>query len=108
MRARLAPLIRYLSNDTHRLRMLPFVHDKSDHVGTYISRGLGHQSYSLMSYPALGNALERTWSPRERAKMYALGMSGLTGAPSDLEGQGRAGVAEGRAPWWLEQGPEVT
>jgi hypothetical protein len=71
--ARPATLICYLSNDPHRLRMLPFVDDKSEDVGTYISQGLGHQSYSPTSDQALRNALEKTWSPRERAKMYALG-----------------------------------
>jgi hypothetical protein len=73
MRARLATLLRYLSNDTDRLRLLPFVDDKSDNVGTFVSQGLGHQSYSPMSDQAIRNALEKTWSPRERAKMYALG-----------------------------------
>jgi hypothetical protein len=57
MRARLAILIRYLSNDTHRLRVLPFADDKSDDVGTSISQGLGHQSYSPTSDQALRDAL---------------------------------------------------
>jgi hypothetical protein len=60
----------------------------------FISQGLGHQSYSPMSDQAIRNALEKTWSPRERVKMYALGCTGHR-ASRHLEGQGRAGMAEG-------------
>jgi hypothetical protein len=47
----------------HRLRMLPFVDDKSDDVGTFTSQGVGHQSYSPTSDHGLRNALGKTWSP---------------------------------------------
>jgi hypothetical protein len=38
MRARLATLIRYLSNDSHRLRMLAFIDDTSDDIATFVIR----------------------------------------------------------------------
>ena len=105
MHARPATLIRCLSNDTHRLRMLPFVDDKSDDVSTFISQALGHQSYSPASDQALRNALEKTWSPRERAKMCALGLSGSPGlvaihkardAPACQKGRRDGGWSSGR------------
>jgi hypothetical protein len=56
--------------------MLPFVDDESDDVGTFISQGLGPQRYSHTSDQAIRNSLDKTWwSPREQAKMYALGIS---------------------------------
>jgi hypothetical protein len=59
--------------------MLPFVDDKSDDVGTFISQWLGHQSYSPASDQALRSDLEKTCSPRQRAKIYTLGTSGPPG-----------------------------
>jgi hypothetical protein len=55
MRARLATPIRYLSNDSHRLRMLAFIDGKSDDVAT---------QQDLVPW---------------RAKMCAPGMSGSPG-----------------------------
>jgi hypothetical protein len=70
-----ATLIRCLSKDSHRLRILAFIHDKSDDVATFVIQGLGHQSNSTTSDQAIRNGLGKFWSPRERAKMYALSMS---------------------------------
>jgi hypothetical protein len=104
----LATLIRYLSNHTHWLRMLPFVDDKSDDVGTFISQGLGHQSYSPTSDQAIRNALEKTWSPRERAKMYALGMPGSPGILAISKAKDAPAWQKAAARWWMEQGPAIT
>jgi hypothetical protein len=49
------------------------------------------QRSGLDGVPA-GGRLDKTWSRR----MYALGMSGLTQARGDAEGQGRPSVAGGR------------
>jgi hypothetical protein len=57
IRARLTTLIRYLSNDSHRLCMLAFVDHKSDDVATCVIQGLGHQSYSTTSDQAIRNGL---------------------------------------------------
>jgi hypothetical protein len=40
--------------------MLPFVDDESNDVGTFISRGLGNQSYSHTSDQAIRNSLDKT------------------------------------------------
>jgi hypothetical protein len=106
MRAPLATLIRYLSNDTHPLRMLPFVDHKSDDLGTFISQGVGHESYSPASDQALLNAIEKTCSPLERARMYALGMSGSAGLLA--KAKDAPARQKGAARWWLEQGPAIT
>jgi len=108
MRARLATLARYLSNDSHRLRMLNFIEDKSDDVATYVVQGLGHLSYSPTSDQAVRNSLEKSWSPRERAKMYALGMSGSPGLLAIAKAKDVPRWQQSAARWWLEQGPAVT
>jgi transcriptional regulator with XRE-family HTH domain len=108
MRARLATLARYLSNDTHRLRMLGLVDDKSDDVATVVIQGLGHLSYSPTSDQAVRNALGKEWSPRERAKMYALGMSGSPGLLAISKAKDAPLWQAAAARWWLEQGPAIT
>jgi hypothetical protein len=96
MRARLVTLIRYLSNDTHRLRMLPFVDDKSDDVGTYISQGLRPPELQPDVRPGAPQRPREDLVAAGAGEDVRVGHVGLTGATSDLEGQGRAGVAEGR------------
>ncbi len=44
IRARLSTLVRYLSDDSHRMRMLTFVEDDSDEVATPMTQGIGHLS----------------------------------------------------------------
>jgi hypothetical protein len=44
-----ATLIRYLSNDSHRLRMLAFIDDKADDVAIFVIQRLGHQSCGKVS-----------------------------------------------------------
>ncbi|MGH3368477.1 MAG: hypothetical protein ACRDPR_00600, partial [Nocardioidaceae bacterium] len=107
VRARAATLARYLSDDTHRLRMLRFVDDADDHVSAALVQGIGHMGFTEFSDQAIRSGLQQAWSPRERAKLYALGM---TGSPS------LSGIARSRhspqwqrvaAQWWLAQGPAV-
>lgn len=40
--------MRYLSTDTHRMRMLTFVDDRSDEVATPMTLGIGHLSLNPM------------------------------------------------------------
>ena len=77
--ARLATLIHYLRNDSHRPRMLAFIDDKADDVATFVIQGLGNQSYSTTSDQAIRNGLGKIWSPREWVKMDAMGRSGSPG-----------------------------
>jgi transcriptional regulator with XRE-family HTH domain len=107
MRGRLATLARYLSNDSHRLRLLTFIDDKSDDVANVVLQSIGHLSFSPTSDQAVRNSLGRTWSPRERAKMYALGMSGSSGLLKLSKFGDSPRWQKAAARWWLEQGPAI-
>jgi hypothetical protein len=85
-------------------RMSAFVDDKVRRR-RHLQR-LGHQSYSPTSDQALRNALGKTWSPRERAKMYALGMSGSPLAIS--KAKDAPAWQKAAARWWMEQALAIT
>jgi transcriptional regulator with XRE-family HTH domain len=108
IRGRLATLVRYLSNDSHRMRMLSFVDDPSDDVAAPMTHGIGHLTYNALSDQAIRNTLGKEWSPRERAKMYALGMSGSPGLLAITKSSRAAPWQQSAARWWIEQGPAVT
>ncbi len=107
IRSRLSTLVRYLSDDSHRMRMLAFVDDASDDVATPMVQGIGHLSYSAMSDQAIRNSLGSEWSRRERAKMYALGMSGSPGLLAITKSSSAAPWQQAAARWWIEQGPAI-
>jgi hypothetical protein len=107
MRARFSTLVRYLSDDSHRMRMLAFVDDKSDDVAFPIAQGLGHLSYNAVTDQAVRNSLEREWSARERAKMYALGMSGSPGLVPISKAAHAPDWQRMAAGWWLAQGSAI-
>ena len=100
--------MRYLSDDSHRMRMLTFVEDDSDEVATPMTQGIGHLSLNAMSDQAIRNSLGKEWSPRERAKMYALGMSGSPGLLAISKSSQSAPWQQAAARWWLDQGPAIT
>lgn len=107
IRSRLSTLVRYLSDESHRMRMLAFVDDRSDEVATPLVQGIGHLAYSVTSDQAIRNALGSEWSRRERAKLYALGMSGSPGLLSITKASSAAPWQQAGARWWIEQGPAV-
>ncbi|HET7532264.1 MAG TPA: hypothetical protein VFJ83_03880 [Nocardioidaceae bacterium] len=107
VRTRAATLVRYLSGDTHRLRMLGLVDDSSDHVGTVIAQGIGHMTFTAFSDQVIRASLKDEWSPRERAKMYALGMSGSPGLETILRSGQAPEWQKTAARWWVSQGPAV-
>ena len=107
VRARASTLVRYLSSEAHRLRMLRFVDDPSDHVGTVIAQGIGHMTFTAFSDQILRAALKEEWSQRERAKMYALGMSGSPGLETILRSSQSPEWQRTAARWWITQGPAV-
>jgi hypothetical protein len=96
MRARLATLVRYLSNESPGLGMLAFIDDKSDDVATFVLEGLGHQSYSTTSDQAIRNARDKTWSPRASGRRCTRWACRGHGVARHREGDGRACVAQGR------------
>ena len=107
IRGRLATLVRYLSIDVHRLRLVDLLDDPADEVAVPAAQAVGHLRFNVVSDQALRNSLAREWSNRQQAKMYALGMSGspvlgLLAASSNAPEWQRAA-----ASWWLRNGPAI-
>ena len=107
LRARLATLLRYVSDDSHRLRLLALVNDPDDAVAVPLLQTLGHLRLGVTSDGQLRRSLAPDWSPRERAKLYVLGMTGSTA----LEPLARSVTAppwqRDAARWWLQQGKAI-
>jgi hypothetical protein len=87
--------------------MLGFVDDPSDDVGAPIVQGVGHMNFTAFSDQVIRSALKEEWSPRERAKMYALGMSGSPGLASIANARNAPEWQRAAARWWLSQGEAV-
>ncbi len=107
VRVRAATLARYLSADAHRLRMLGFVEDASDDVSAPLVQGVGHMTFTAFSDQVIRSALKEEWTPRERAKMYALGMSGSPALESIAKARTSPPWQREAASWWLAQGSAV-
>ncbi|MGA9747415.1 MAG: hypothetical protein WBQ50_08175 [Nocardioides sp.] len=107
MRSRIATLARYLSDETHRLRMIGLLDDGSEDVVTPIAQGIGHMPYSAMSDQVLRSTLGRELTTSARGKMYALGMSGSPGLATIASSEGPPGWQREAAAWWRERGPAI-
>ena len=107
VRARAATLVRYLGRDQHRMRMLGLVDDPSDEVAAPIVQGIGHLPFTALADQVIRSSLRERWSPRERAKMYALGMSGSPALDSLVRARKVPDWQRQAAQWWLSQGPAV-
>lgn len=107
VRVRAARLVRYLAGDVHRLRALRFVEDPHDSVGRALTQAVGHMTFTDFSDQVIRASLKEQWSPRERAKMYALGMSGSPVVETLARSEGAPEWQRTAARWWLSQGPAV-
>jgi len=107
MRSRLATLVRYLSGESHRLRAISFLEDPVDGVRAPIAQALGHMVFSATSDQALRASLGREWSLAERAKMYALGMSGSPALPVLAASTTAPEWQRSAARWWYDTGPAI-
>ncbi len=107
VRSRAATLVRYLGEDVHRMRMLSFLEHPADELAMPIAQGLGHLTYTPLADQALRNSLGREWSERERAKMYALGMTGSPGLPMMVRAAGVPDWQASAARWWISQGAAI-
>lgn len=107
LRIRAATTVRYLCNDAHRMRMLRFLNDPNDDVAVPITQALGHLTFTEFSDQAVRSSLGQTWSPRERAKMYALGMSGSPGLDVIAKSANAPEWQKVAARWWLAAGAAV-
>ena len=108
IRARLSTLVRYLSDDTHRMRMLTFVDDASDDVADADDPGTRPPDASARCRTRrCATRSARSGRRRERAKMYALGMSGSPGLLAIAKSRDAAAWQKAAARWWIDQGPAI-
>ena len=107
LRARLATLVRMLCNDSHRARMLALVDDPVVAVAVPITEGLGHLSFDPTSDDVLRSALGSVWSPREQARLFALGMSGSPGLRDVVRSAETPQWQRSAARWWIDHGSSV-
>jgi hypothetical protein len=106
-RQRAAVLVRYLSTDVHRLKMLRFVEDRQSDVSTPLVQGVGHMTFTDFSDQVIRSSLQPQWSPLERAKVYALGMTGSPALTTLARSPNTPTWQKDAATWWLTQGAAV-
>jgi len=106
-RVRSATLVRYLSTDVHRMRMLSFLDHPVDELAAPISQGIGHLQLAPTSDQALRNALGKEWSMRQRGTMYALGMTGSPALAVLARSSDAPEWQRSAARWWLAHGPAI-
>lgn len=107
VRARAATLVRYLSNDSHRLRMLSFLDDPDDDVATPIAQAFGHLNFTELTDQAVRSSLTGEQSAHEVAKLYALGMTGSPGLQAITRSSTSPDWQKAAARWWVAHGPAV-
>jgi hypothetical protein len=107
IRGRAATTIRYLADDEHRLRLLHWLQDPDAEVAAPIAQTMGHLSHAPVSDQALRAALGPQWSLVERARMYALGMTGSAGLRAISRSATAPAWQKAAARWWIEIGPAV-
>ena len=107
MRARAATLTRYLGNDPHRMRMLKFLDDPDSEVAVAIGQAFGHLTFTELSDQAIRSSLADLFSAGERAKLYALGMTGSPGLEAILKSNTSTDWQKSAARWWIAQGPAI-
>ena len=107
LRARTATLSRYLSDETHRLRMIGLLDDEAGDVAAPIAQAIGHMPFSAMSDQVLRGQLARELTEASRARMYALGMSGSPGLSAIAGSEQAPEWQRVAAAWWLEQGSAI-
>ncbi len=107
VRGRAATLVRYLSDDAHRMRMLGFLEHPLDDLAVPVVQALGHLPYTPLADQAVRSSLQREWSARERAKMYALGMTGSPGLHAIIRAPTSPDWQVSAARWWLAQGSAI-
>jgi hypothetical protein len=107
MRGRAATLVRYLSSDAHRMRMLALIDHSIDEVAAPMAQGIGHMHPTPLADQALRRSLGQDLSMRERAKMYALGMTGSPALEAITRSTDAPAWQRSAARWWRTQGPAI-
>jgi hypothetical protein len=107
IRGRIATLARYLSSEEHRMRFLDFLDDPVEDVAVPAAHALGHMRLNTLSDHALRSLLHDQWTICERARMYALGMSGSPGLAALVKSPAAPQWQKDAAGWWLAHGSAV-
>lgn len=107
VRVRAATLVRYLSTDAHRMRMLRFLEDPDKGVVVPIGQAFGHLAFTEYSDQVLRSSLAAVQTPSEKAKLYALGMTGSPGLETILRSATAPDWQKSAARWWLARGPAI-
>ena len=107
VRGRAATLIRYLGNDPHRMRMLRFLGDAHPQVATPMTQAFGHLRFAASSDQAIRSSLSAEFSVTEKAKLYALGMTGSPGLEAITRSATSVGWQKHAARWWIAAGPAI-
>ena len=107
VRVRAATLVRYLSNDTHRMRMLGYLDDPDQDVATPIGQALGHLTFTAFTDQALRSSLSGEGTAAEQAKLYALGMTGSPGLEAITRSTTSPPWQKSAARWWIATGPAI-
>lgn len=107
IRGRCATLTRYLGNDPHRMRMLKFLDDPDSDVAVTIAQALGHVTFSESSDQVIRSSLTDQFSASERAKLYALGMTGSPGLEAIVKSKTSTDWQKSAARWWIAHGPAI-
>ena len=107
MRTRMATLARYLSDETHRLRMIGLLDDPNEEIAAPLAQGIGHMPLSAMSDQVLRSSLGAELTNLARAKMYALGMSGSPALPALAGSETAPEWQRVAARWWGEHGGAI-
>jgi hypothetical protein len=107
LRTRLSTLVRYVCDESHRLRMLPLKGDRTEAVAVQVTQGLGHLSFDATTDQQVRGALAKDWSLLERAKLYTLGMTGSPSLPPLSRSPTAPQWQRSAARWWLDLGPGV-
>ena len=106
LRHRCAVLVRYVVQTAHRTRVVAMTADRDERVAVPLLQALGHLPRAADSDLQLRAAVRPEENDRERARLYALGMSGSPVLETLASGDGPA-WQRGAARWWLEMGPAV-
>jgi hypothetical protein len=107
LRPRLATTARYLVAERDRRAMTALVTAGERDVAVPAAHALGHMPLDPVTDQVLRASLTRELDPLNRARMYALGMTGSEGLRTISRSTSAPPWQRAAARWWLAAGPAV-
>jgi len=107
VRGQAATAIRYVADEQHRMRLLHWLEDPDVDVAAPVAQTIGHLPFAPVSDQAVRAALGPHWSAVERARMYALGMTGSAALRAINRSSSAPPWQQAAARWWIALGPAV-